>query len=124
MSLQKRAPNERAIRLRYINGLEKFAKRSIALLKEKEFDLELFKEKVHTNYEIVQKLEAVRLDSQYMIKLKEFVNLILHLSENHSESFEEEKEQLLKESNLLHKEKNKSRYKKDKHSKHKFNDGY
>jgi hypothetical protein len=44
--------------------------------------------------------------------------------ETHTESFEEERANLLKDANLLQKEKNKSNYKKDKHKKQTFNDGY
>ncbi len=44
--------------------------------------------------------------------------------ENHSENFEDERATLLKDANLLQKEKNKSNYKKDKHKKQTFNDGY
>ena len=44
--------------------------------------------------------------------------------EEHSNTFQEEKATLLKDANLLQKEKNKSNYKKDKHKNQKFNDGY
>ncbi len=44
--------------------------------------------------------------------------------EEHTNSFEEERAILLKDANLLQKEKNKSNYKKDKHKNQKFNDGY
>lgn len=122
----KKPLNEKALRLRYIRALEKFAKRAINLLKapEDEFHFEKFKKKMHENFEAVEKVEAVRLDSGYMSKLEEYVNHILGTLDNHSEDFEDEKSMLLKEANLLHKEKNKNIYKKDKHSKHKFNDGY
>ncbi|MBL6969857.1 MAG: hypothetical protein ISR68_00490 [Campylobacterales bacterium] len=124
--MQKKPLNEKALRLRYIRALEKFAKRAINLLKapEEDFHFEKFKKKMHENFEFVEKVEAVRLDSGYMSKLQDYVNLILGTLDNHSKDFEDEKSMLLKEANLLHKEKNKNIYKKDKHSKHKFNDGY
>ncbi len=124
--IQKKPLNEKALRLRYIRALEKFAKRAINLLKapEEDFHFEKFKKKMHENFEFVEKVEAVRLDSGYMSKLQDYVNLILGTLDNHSKDFEDEKSMLLKEANLLHKEKNKNIYKKDKHSKHKFNDGY
>ncbi len=124
--IQKKPLNEKALRLRYIRALEKFAKRAINLLKapEEDFHFEKFKNKMHENFEFVEKVEAVRLDSGYMSKLQDYVNLILGTLDNHSKDFEDEKAMLLKEANLLHKEKNKNIYKKDKHSKHKFNDGY
>jgi hypothetical protein len=42
----------------------------------------------------------------------------------HSKTFEEERANLLKDANLLQKEKNRSSYKKDKHKNQSFNDGY
>ena len=124
--IQKKPMNEKALRLRYIRVLEKFAKRAINLLKEpsEDFNFEKFKIKMEENFQDVKKVESIRLDSGYMTKLEDYVNLILSTLDNHSKDFEDEKNMLLKEANLLHKEKNKNIYKKDKHSKHKFNDGY
>jgi hypothetical protein len=124
--IQKKPLNEKALRLRYIRALEKFAKRAINLLKapEEDFHFEKFKKKMAENFKPVEKVEVVRLDSGYMSKLESYVNMILGTLDNHSKDFEDEKSMLLKEANLLHKEKNKNIYKKDKHSKHKFNDGY
>jgi V8-like Glu-specific endopeptidase len=116
--------NEKSVRLRYIRILEKFLTRSVALLKNDDFDLNNFKNNVDRYYEEIGKVEAVRLDNEYLKKLVEFVNLTLQKVEVHSDDFESEKQLLLKEANLLHKEKNKSNYKKDKHRKKSFNDGY
>ena len=116
--------NEKALRLKYIRVLEKFVKRSISLLKSDDFDFEAFKEKVIGYYEEVKNAKEVRLDSQYMQKLKAYIGHILNSIENHTEDFQEEREMLLKEANLLHKEKNKTVYKKEKHKHSKFNDGY
>ena len=44
--------------------------------------------------------------------------------EEHSKSFEDERAILLKDANLIQKEKNSSNYKKDKHKNQKFTDGY
>lgn len=116
--------NEKSIRLRYIRVLEKFLTRSIALLKNDDFNLDNFKNNIDRYYEEIQNVESVRLDSEYLKKLVDFVNLTLQKIETHSNDFENEKQLLLKEANLLHKEKNKSNYKKDKHKKRSFNDGY
>lgn len=116
--------NEKVLRLKYIRVLEKFVKRTISLLKNDEFDYEIFKEKVLIYYEEVENTKPVRLDSQYLQKLKAYIMHILNCVDNHSEDFKDEKELLLKEANLLHKEKNKAAYKKDKHKHSKFNDGY
>jgi hypothetical protein len=52
------------------------------------------------------------------------VGLILTISSCDDGKFEEKQQYLLKEANLLHKEKNKSTYKKNKYKKSNFNDGY
>ena len=124
--IQKQPLNEKELRLRYMRVLEKFAKRAINILKapEENFYFEKFIKKMNENFKYVAKVKIVRLDSGYMTKLESYVNLILGTLENHSKNFKDEKSMLLKEANLLHKEKNKNIYKKDKHSKHKFNDGY
>ncbi len=120
----KSTHNQKILRLKYVRVLEKFVKRTIALLKYPEFDYILFKKLTLTNYEFVQKVEAIRLDSDYLKKLQEYSQIILNTIANHSKYFKDEQQFLLKEANLLHKEKNKNNYKKDKHKKKKFNDGY
>ena len=117
-------PNEKTLRLKYIRILEKFTSRAISLLKHPQFDFEIFKVNIEKYYQEIKKVEAVRLDSEYHKKLQEYVNITLQTIETHSKSFEDEQQLLLKEANLLHKEKNKTSYKKDKHRKRSFNDGY
>ncbi len=117
-------PNERALRFKYIRVLEKFVKRIIALVKHDDFDYEIFKKKIIENYKFIKDVESIRLDSEYMKKLKNYAQITLDMIDNHSEDFEKEKQLLLKEANLLHKEKNKTNYKKDKHIKKSFTDGY
>jgi len=116
--------NEKVLRIKYIRVLEKFLTRSVALVKNPDFDLDNFKLNIDRYYEDITKVKAVRLDSQYHKKLQDYVNLVLQFTQNHSKTFEDEKQLFLKEANLLHKEKNKSTYKKDKHRKRSFNDGY
>jgi len=116
--------NDKVLRLKYIRVLEKFAKRTISLLKLNDFDFEQFKIKTLRNYEEVKKAEKVRLNSAYLVSLKNYTELILKTITHHSKTFEAEKNLLLKEANLLHKEKNRNNYKKDKHKHSKFNDGY
>ncbi|MBT4707353.1 MAG: hypothetical protein HOB77_00980, partial [Campylobacteraceae bacterium] len=91
--IQKKPLNEKALRLRYIRALEKFAKRAINLLKapEEDFHFEKFKKKMDENFKDVEKVEVVRLDNGYMSKLEEYVNLILRTITNHSKDFEDEK---------------------------------
>jgi len=116
--------NEKELRIRYIRVLEKFSKRSIALLKLSDFDFERFKIRTQKNYEEMKKAEEVTLTSSYLINLKKFIELILRSIHNHSKTFENERDTLLKEANLLQKEKNRNNYKKDKHKHKKFDDGY
>jgi hypothetical protein len=116
--------NKKILRLKYIRVLERFVKRAISLLKHKDFDLDFFKKAIATNYKIVEKTTPVRLNSQYLQKLEQYKMFILNSIEKDSKDFVDTKEFLLKEANLLHKEKNKNNYKKNKHKKTMFNDGY
>ena len=120
----KREINEKTIRLRYIRVLEKFNTKAIRLLKYDNFDLELFKKATLKSYEELKKASTSNLYSQYPVAVKNLATIILSTLGNHSKTFEDEKALILKQSNLLEKLKNNSRYKKDKHSKKKFNDGY
>ena len=115
--------NEKELRIRYIRVLEKFAKRSIALLKLSDFDFERFKIRTIKNHEEMKKAEEVTLTSSYLINLKKFIDLILRSINNHSKTFEDERDTLLKEANLLQRDKNRNNYKKDKHKHKKFDDG-
>ena len=116
--------NEKTIRLRYIRILEKFCTKAIALLKYDNFDLELYKKATLKSYDTLKKIEKIELYSEYTVSLKNLAQTILNTLENHSKEFEEEKQLILKQSNLLAKLKNNNRYKKDKHKHKKFNDGY
>jgi len=116
--------NEKQSRVRYIRVLEKFFTKTVSLLKLEDFDEKLFKERTLKNYENVQKFKINTLSSNYLTSLTNFVNKTLSYIKNHSESLEEERAILLKEANLLQKKRKKNTYKKDKHKKLKFNDGY
>ncbi len=116
--------HEKQLRIRYIRVLEKFFTRTISLLKLENFDKELFRERTLKNYEDLKRVKAVPLDSNYLRSLIAFINKTLSYIENSSDNFEDERDTLLKDANLLQKEKNKSSYKKDKHKKSKFDDGY
>jgi hypothetical protein len=116
--------HDKQLRIRYIRVLEKFFTRTVSLLKLEDFDFSLFKERTLKNYEDIKRVKAVDLNSNYLTGLIEFINKTLIYLENHSEDFEEERNNLLKEANLLQKEKKKNTYKKDKHKNSKFDDGY
>lgn len=119
--------NEKNIRLKYTRALEKFIRSNISYLKEPEFQFDIFQKRVKRTFEILKKVEPIRLDSAYPVALETYVNLVLsalHVENLEDKEKEEFQAKLLKEANLLHKEKNKTQYKKDKHKKSSFNDGY
>ena len=116
--------NDKTIRLRYIRVLEKFITRTISLLKKEQFDFELYKKAIEKNYLELKKTPSIELYNEYPKALQSLSQFILDSLTNHSEDFSNEKNQILKQSNLLEKLKNNNRYKKDKHKKKKFHDGY
>lgn len=117
-------PNEKVLRLRYIRALEKFFTRTLAFLKNPNFNPIIFKKNIDKYYEELKKIKAVRLDSGYLTNLEEFVNSTLRKTIQIDDDFNEHRESLLKEANLVLKEKNKSNYKKEKHKSKDFYDGY
>jgi len=120
----QREVNEKTIRLRYIRLLEKFNTKAIGLLKYDNFDLELYKKAMLKAYQDLQKAKTCELYSEYPVAVKNLAQTILNTLENHSKDFEEERANILKHANLLDKLRNNNRYKKDKHKKKKFTDGY
>jgi len=119
--------NEKEIRLKYTRGLEKFTRSNISYLKDPNFIFEVFQKRVKKTFEVLKKVEAIRLNAPYPVALENYVNLILgvlHVEDIEEIKKEEYQTRLLKEANLLHKEKNKTVYKKSKHKKSSFNDGY
>lgn len=116
--------HQKQLRIRYIRVLEKFFTRTVSLIKLENFDTELFKERTLKNYEDIKRVKAVELNSKYLVDLISFINKTLSYIENHTESFEEERNTLLKDANTLQKEKKRNSYSKDKHKHSKFNDGY
>jgi hypothetical protein len=116
--------HDKQLRIRYIRVLEKFFTRTVSLLKLENFNTDLFKERTLRNFEDIKKVKAVDLNSKYLIDLIAFINKTLSYLENHTKSFENERSTLLKDANLLQKERNRNSYKKDKHKNSKFDDGY
>lgn len=97
--------NEKQQRIKYIRVLEKFFTRTISLLKLENFDKDLFKQRTKKNYDDMKKTQEVDLYSEYYAGLKDFINKTMFYVETHTESFEEERANLLKDANLLQKEK-------------------
>ena len=115
--------NEKQQRIKYIRVLEKFFTRTISLLKLDNFDKDLFKQRTKKNYDEMIKTKEIELYSEYYEGIKVFIDKTMFYLQEHSKSFEEERAILLKDANLLQKEKNKNTYKKDKHKKDRFYDG-
>lgn len=98
--------HEKQLRVRYIRVLEKFFTRTVSLLKLENFDKDLFKERTLKNYEDIKRVKAVDLNSQYLTNLIAFINKTLQsLQSTTDEDFENVRTTLLKEANLLQKEK-------------------
>jgi hypothetical protein len=116
--------NDKAIRLKYVKYLEKFHKKSLGLLKHNNFDANIYIQNINKYYEELKTIQSIRLDSSYLKMLENYVNLTLSYTSNFDGDFSKEKEDLLHKSNQLHKEKNNTNYKKDKHKKKNFNEQY
>ena len=116
--------HEKQLRIRYIRVLDEFLTRTMSLLKLENFNYELFRERTLKNYEDLKKVDPIDLHSPYYSQLKAFIDKTLLYLETHSDSFENERAALLKDANLLQKEKKKNSYSKDKHKHKKFDDGY
>ena len=122
-------------RIKYIRVLEKFLTRTMSLLRLDNFDEELFKIRCIKNFKDLNRAESIDLNSHYYSKLKQFIDKVMYyayLEKEELDAFDlecldEEKSTqslLLKEANILQKEKNATSYKKDKHKHSKFDDGY
>lgn len=116
--------HEKSKRIKYIRVLEKFFKRNISLLRLENFNFELYQQRTLKNFEELQKTEAVGLNSNYLMSLRRHIDNIIYFAHHSSNDIEEQKQTLLKEANLILKDKNQNNYKKDKHKYKKFDDGY
>lgn len=111
-------------RVKYIRALERFLNSCMGALKNENFDFVLFCKRVEKSYKVLKKVEEARLDSTYTNALQRYVELVLRTISEKGDNYEEKHKLLLKEANLLEKERNRSSYKKDKHKDKSFNDGY
>lgn len=116
--------NEKELRVKYIRALERFVNSCIGILKTENFDFKLFAKRVEKNYKVLKKVEETRLDSTYTNALQNYVNLVLRTLSDESSDEQAKHKLLLKEVNLIEKEKNRGAYKKEKHKDKSFNDGY
>ncbi|QIR76587.2 hypothetical protein FA592_10280 [Sulfurospirillum diekertiae] len=117
--------NDKDARVKYIRALERFMGSCVNALKNENFDFLLFVKRAEKGLKTLQKVEPVRLDSTYTNLLQNYVTLVSNSIVNLEEiDIEETHKRLLKEANLLEKEKYRGSYKKDKHKAQGFDDGY
>ena len=115
--------SDKDARVKYIRALERFLGSCVNALKNENFDYTLFVKRVEKGLKTLQKVEPTRLDSTYTNSLQNYVNLVTSTI-NSEGDVEEKHKRLLKEANLLEKEKYRGSYKKDKHKAKSFDDGY
>ena len=119
MSASKKAVNN-ANRLRYIRALERFHKSIVAyLLNTQELTHEKFDKKIENALKLLLRVEEMDLYKGDFQDLQKLVKKMIAYKESH-EDIQNIKEDLLYQSNQLDKSKNARRYKKDKHSKSKY----
>lgn len=117
--------NDKDARVKYIRALERFLGSCVSALKNENFDFDLFIKRAEKGLKTLQKVEPIRLDSTYTNLLQNYVTLVSNCIRITEESDKEEiHKRLLKEANLLEKEKYRGSYKKEKHKAQGFNDGY
>ncbi|TKX32786.1 hypothetical protein [Campylobacter aviculae] len=97
--------DEKNLRVKYLRALEKFSNIARSCLKREDFEIEKFQERMQKNKKVIEKCQAVVLNSTYSKALENFVNACLDFSLN--------KEKLLSLANSLDKLKNQN--KKEKH---------
>lgn len=116
--------NPKEQRVKYIRALERFLGSCSGALKAENFDIVLFERRVEKSLKVLRKVEPVRLDSTYMSLLESYVDTVLKTIQETTIENETKHKTLLKEANLIEKERNKGSYKKSKHQKNDFEDGY
>ncbi len=107
--------NEKALRVKYMRLHEKLLQSSTIILKLEHFNYEQFNKKILNIHSKIQKMPKINIDSSYMKSLKNFSELVIRTLENEKLHPEKKRELLLKEVNLLQKQKNRTIYKRTKH---------
>ncbi len=105
---------KKASRVKYMRLQEKLLQSSITILKLENFNYELFQKKILKILIKIDNISEIRTDSSYINSLKNFSQLLTRTLENDKLKIEEKKEILLKEANLIQKQKNKKLYKRKK----------
>ncbi|MCK9336689.1 MAG: hypothetical protein M0P43_02535 [Arcobacteraceae bacterium] len=116
--------HEKTARIKYIRVVDKFISRAFSLAKVDDMDFETFKQKIDKFYKEFKKTPKVELYSTYSNMQHSYIDMVLTIANSDGKNYEEYKQKLIKEANLLDKHKNSTSYKKDKHKTQSFNDGY
>jgi len=113
---------ENSNRLRYIRALERFHKSIVSYLNNSDdLSKERYDKKIDNALKVYSRVEEIALYKGDLQDLQKLVKKMIAYKES-DESIENIKEDILYSSNQLDKNKNARRYKKDKHSKSKYED--
>lgn len=111
---------ENANRLRYIRALQRFQKSIVSYLSNSSvLEKEKYDKKVENALKLLWRVETVQLYKGELHDLEQFVKKMIAYKES-DEAIEKIKKDLLYTANQFEKSKNAKRYKKDKHSRSKF----
>ncbi len=112
-----------ANRLKYVRVLDKFIRACIGyLVKEAECDFEGLQNKIAVQETFLAKVEPAVLYKEELLAKEAFVGMLRRSVAQPCEDFESLRNDLLYQSNQLHKDQNRRKYKKEKHTKSKFKD--
>ncbi len=117
----KRAQDAR--RLKYVRVLERFVRSVMGyLVKEDDITFGGFKGKVTKQGRLVDVTPKEELYKEEMVMLEQFVQKLRDAAAGECEDFAKLREELLYQSNQMQKQKNRRKYKKDKHQNKKFDE--
>jgi len=121
MAVSKKAI-ENSNRLRYVRALERFHKSIVSYLNNSdELSKERYDKKIENALRVYQRVEEIALYKGELQDLQKLVKKMIAYKES-NEDIDNIKEELLYVTNQLDKNKNARKYKKDKHSKSKYED--
>ena len=113
---------ENSNRLRYVRALERFHKSIVSYLNNSDdLNKERYDKKIENALKVYNRVEEIALYKGDLQDLQKLVKKMIAYKES-NEDIDNIKEDILYGSNQLDKNKNARRYKKDKHSKSKYED--
>jgi len=113
---------ENSNRLRYVRALERFHKSIVSYLNNSDdLNKERYDKKIENALKVYNRVEEIALYKGDLQDLQKLVKKMIAYKES-DEDIDNIKEDILYSSNQLDKNKNARRYKKDKHSKSKYED--